>query len=103
MSDRDLQRFGARLRAERKRVGISQEELAERSGVHRTYIGGVERGERNIGLLNLVRIARALGVHPTQLLVDLRRGSPTSSGRERATPRTSSPPRRRAPHRKSNA
>jgi transcriptional regulator with XRE-family HTH domain len=64
----DLQRFGARVRAEREKLGISQEELAERSGLHRTYVGGVERGERNIGLLNVIRIAQALGLSPAALV-----------------------------------
>ena len=51
---------------------ISQEELADRSGLHRTYIGGVERGERNIGLVNLVRVAYALNVAPADLLEGLK-------------------------------
>lgn len=67
---KDLQRFGARVRAERERVGISQEELATRAELHRTYLGGVERGERNPGLLNVLRIARALGTSPSMLLKD---------------------------------
>jgi transcriptional regulator with XRE-family HTH domain len=67
VSQTDLQRFGSRVRAERERLGVSQEELADRAGMHRTYLGGVERGERNIGLLNLLRIARALGVTPGSL------------------------------------
>lgn len=70
MSYWELQRFGARVRTERERVGLSQEELAVRAGIHRTYIGGVERGERNLGLLNIIRIARALGVRPGALLAD---------------------------------
>ena len=64
----DLEAFGAQVRAQRERLGVSQEELAYRAGMHRTYLGGVERGERNIGLLNLLRIARALGVHASHLL-----------------------------------
>lgn len=68
MSQTELQRFGSRVRAERERLGVSQEDLANRAGVHRTYLGGVERGERNIGLLNLLRIARALDVAPATLL-----------------------------------
>lgn len=67
MIEKDLQRFGARVRAERERLGISQEDLADRAGLHRTYLGGVERGERNLGLLNVIRIARALGVAPSVL------------------------------------
>ncbi|MCC6524986.1 MAG: helix-turn-helix transcriptional regulator [Polyangiaceae bacterium] len=70
MSQTDLQRFGSRVRAERERLGVSQEELADRAGMHRTYLGGVERGERNVGLLNVLRIARALGVAPAALLKD---------------------------------
>lgn len=70
MVEKDLQRFGARVRAERERLGISQEELADRAGLHRTYLGGVERGERNLGLLNVIRIARALGVPVPVLFSD---------------------------------
>jgi len=66
-----LKRIGNRVRAERLRLGISQEELAERAGIHRTYLGGVERGERNIGLVNLINIARALRVFPAVLFKDL--------------------------------
>lgn len=70
MALKDLKRFGARIRKERERLGISQEELADRAGLHRTYIGGVERGERNLGVINLLRIARALQVNPSALLID---------------------------------
>jgi transcriptional regulator with XRE-family HTH domain len=63
-----LARFGARGRAERVRQGLSQEALAQRAELNRSYIGGVERGERNISLLNLLRIARALGVSPADLI-----------------------------------
>lgn len=74
VSKRSLQHFGARVRAERERVGISQEALADLAGLHRTYVGGVERGERNVGLLNIIRLAGALRVSPATLLADLDAG-----------------------------
>lgn len=64
----ELKRFGARIRELRAAAGLSQEELATRCGLHRTYVGGVERGERNVGLLNIHAIAKALGVNPDVLL-----------------------------------
>ena len=54
--------FGENVRKQRRILNISQEELAHLSGLHRTYIGAVERGERNITLLNAQRIADALGI-----------------------------------------
>lgn len=68
----DLQKFGQRVRDRRQAIGLSQEELAERCGLHRTYIGGIERGERNVGVLNLLQLARALQVRPGELLADAR-------------------------------
>jgi transcriptional regulator with XRE-family HTH domain len=57
-----LIRFGERVRAARVSRGMSQESLAELTGLHRTYVGGIERGERNLGLINLTRVAAALKV-----------------------------------------
>jgi transcriptional regulator with XRE-family HTH domain len=59
--------FGRRVRALRKARGLSQEELAHRAGIHWTYLGGIERGERNPALLNIGRLARALDVAITEL------------------------------------
>lgn len=60
-------RFGARVRELRKESGLSQEGLADACGLDRTYIGGVERGERNVGLVNVHRIAAALDVRAEEL------------------------------------
>jgi transcriptional regulator with XRE-family HTH domain len=60
--------IGRNMRKLRKRLGISQEELAALSGLHRTYIGGIERGERNITVKTLQIIANALKVSPEVLL-----------------------------------
>ncbi len=66
--------FGVRVRALRSRLTspVSQEQLAEAAGLHRTYIGHVERGEVNPTLWNIVRIAHALGVDPAELVTGLR-------------------------------
>lgn len=63
-----LEVLGSAIRARRNRLGISQEALAELAGLHRTYIGGIERGERNVAVLNLLRLARALRTRPSKLL-----------------------------------
>ena len=57
-----LIKFGQRVRDERLKLKISQEELAARAGVHRTYIGMVERAEKNITLENINKICKALGL-----------------------------------------
>jgi transcriptional regulator with XRE-family HTH domain len=60
--------FGSRLRELREARRISQERLADLAGLHRTYVGGVERGERNVSLLNIVALSKALDVSPDQLV-----------------------------------
>lgn len=62
MKKQILLKFGQRLREERTRLGLSQEELASKANVHRTYIGMVERAEKNITLENIRKIANALGL-----------------------------------------
>ena len=64
------QALGRNLRAERTRMGLSQEAMAEHLHVHRTYIGGLERGERNLTLQTVERFSVALGLHPLDLLWD---------------------------------
>jgi transcriptional regulator with XRE-family HTH domain len=63
-----LKLFGERVRVLRQARTLSQEALALAAGLDRTYIGGVERGERNISLLNIQKIAQALKVSPADLL-----------------------------------
>jgi transcriptional regulator with XRE-family HTH domain len=76
-------RFGRRVRELRERAGLSQERFAEVCGLHRTYIGGIERGERNPSLVNVERIANALGITLSRLF------------EEKEAPRAIRPPGRR--------
>jgi transcriptional regulator with XRE-family HTH domain len=69
MRDDILRLFGERLRELRTERNLSQERLAELAGVDRNYIGQIERGERNVALVNIVRIAKALEIEPGELLV----------------------------------
>ena len=82
MSETVLKNLGARLRNLRQKQGISQEGLADLAGLHRTYIGGVERGERNISLLSLMALAEALGISLSTLVegVDYEPRQPQSRG-----------------------
>ena len=63
-----LIRLGMNIRSERIRQGFSQEQLAEKAGLHRTYIGMVERGEKNITVINYARIATALNMSLKNLM-----------------------------------
>lgn len=68
MVDGNLLIFGRRLREIRLAKGLTQEALAEKASLHPTYIGGIERGERNLGLSNLLKLSVALSVSPSSLL-----------------------------------
>ena len=70
MNEQLINIVAGNIKKYRKKIDISQEELAERAGLHRTYIGGVERGERNITLDTLQTIANALGIAPVELIVE---------------------------------
>ena len=62
MKKQILIKFGKRVREQRGKLGLSQEKLAERAGVHRTYIGMIERAEKNITLENIEKVAKALNL-----------------------------------------
>jgi transcriptional regulator with XRE-family HTH domain len=62
--------FARNLKRLRVEAGLSQEELAARAGLHRTYVGSVERGERNISIDNIEKLATALACQPSSLLGD---------------------------------
>lgn len=64
--------FGERVRAHRDELGLSQEALADRAGVHWTFLGQVERGRRNLSLHNLLKVAAGLGGDPAELVHGLR-------------------------------
>jgi transcriptional regulator with XRE-family HTH domain len=72
VADDELIQVGREVRRLREAQQLSQEELAERSGLHRNYIGGIERGERNPGVKNLFNLARALNVHPAEILQSIK-------------------------------
>jgi transcriptional regulator with XRE-family HTH domain len=66
--DPELVALGGRLRALREAAGLTQEELADSAGLHRTYVGQIERGGRNLTYKNVLRLARGLGVEPESLM-----------------------------------
>jgi len=68
--DSDLVRFGASIRARRIALGLSQEALADHAEIDRSHMGKLERGERNVTFLNILRIARAVQCKPSDLFSD---------------------------------
>ncbi len=70
MSKTILEKFGEQVRKERHQKGFSQEELAARAGVHRTYIGMIERAEKNITLENIEKVIKALGLKISDFFKD---------------------------------
>jgi transcriptional regulator with XRE-family HTH domain len=64
--------MGSEIRRQRKAKGLSQEELAELAGLNRNYVGFVERAERSPRAVTIFRLARALGVHPAELLREMK-------------------------------
>ena len=70
-----LEAFGNEIRHRRTNLGLSQEKLAHLCDLHRTYIGSIERGERNVSLQNITIIAKALKCSPSELLLCLNRES----------------------------
>lgn len=68
MKSKILRQFGDKVKKLRRAKGWSQEELAKKTGLHRTYIGSIERSERNVSLLNIERIAKALDIKINNLV-----------------------------------
>lgn len=69
MTPKEIKRWvGAKVRELREAKGWSQEELGFESGLHRNYVGRIERGEQNVAVVNLAKLAKALGVRPSALL-----------------------------------
>lgn len=68
--DKRLVKLGESVRARRKGLDLSQEELADYAGIDRSHMGKIERGERNVTLLNILRIAEAMHCKPSSLLAD---------------------------------
>ena len=61
------ERFGFAVKSRREELGLTQEDLAHRAGIHRTYLSDVERGSRNLSLINIERLAVALALLPSEL------------------------------------
>ncbi|MEW5957754.1 MAG: helix-turn-helix transcriptional regulator [Chloroflexota bacterium] len=69
--DQDIKfKFGLAIRKRRLELNISQEELADRASMHRTYVGDIERGKRNVSLVNIEKLANALNISISNLFTD---------------------------------
>lgn len=66
-----LKKFGEKVKKERLKQKLSQEDLAKKAGVHRTYIGMIERAEKNITLINVEKVAGGLGIEVSEIFKDL--------------------------------
>lgn len=69
--DSDLVRFGAAVRTRRLSLGLSQEALADHAEIDRSHMGKLERGERNLSFLNILRIAKAMQCRPSELFAEI--------------------------------
>lgn len=68
------ERFGYAVKVRREELGLTQEDLADRAGIHRTYLSDVERGTRNLSLVNIERLAAALSMKMSELFAAVERG-----------------------------
>jgi transcriptional regulator with XRE-family HTH domain len=64
----ELKALGDAIRAERAKLGVSQEDFAELCDLHRTYVGQLERGEKNVSFINVLRVAKAFRIKPSALI-----------------------------------
>jgi transcriptional regulator with XRE-family HTH domain len=101
-SKRSLKVLGLRIRDLRRAQGLSQEDLADKCGVHRTFMGTVERGESNLSFSNILKVASTLGISLSALFEGIDQ-NPLSGGRGNAMKEDDHPPRgtRRSTQRKS--
>jgi transcriptional regulator with XRE-family HTH domain len=80
MNEGDIRiHFGARVRQLRNERGWSQEAFADRAGLHRTYVGAIERGEQNLSLVNIEKLAATLGVSLAELFSTFAEKPPSAS------------------------
>jgi transcriptional regulator with XRE-family HTH domain len=73
--------FGTAVRTTRKANSLTQQELADRASLHRTYIADIERGRRNVSLVNITALARALGISASKLLSGIEAEAPAEMSR----------------------